>query len=325
MLGGLANIEASALGRTWSRIQSGELPGYGNFGHIAKSKKQALPPNVARVGRAQGPHTIIFLILFILPVLFPIPDLGAERIRYGVQVASFKEASRAAVAVESLKQQGYRAFHRRELVPKHGVWHRVYLAGFADKTQARSFAAGLKANGVISDYYIRTLDPTDLAASSGLGVQKPVERAKNRAEPNGHPIRLESKTEKTGTVHSDCAPRPCPGDDLLEVRSLFSPNDHETGQTEPPLELEGSEAASENGKAEAQGPPPGHRVEADSGFGPRVRPTRLATWDVGGYDLVPFFSSGRVEDHYGWGKSAGGYDSDLGQEAILGLSLVTPF
>ena len=278
--------------------------------------------------------SVFFLILLILSVGSP-RNTHAQDTRYGIQVAAFKQASLAAKEVETLKQKGYQAFYRQENLKDRGVWYRVYLAEFSNRDQARHCATGLKADGAISEFYIRAIsapDPshrtanqTDQYDSTGLHFRVPGERDKTGTVSSRRSTRLQTKTEKDAPVLGDCASRPASGEHLLEVRSPLSPNAFNTFASTPTIEAGGDATPKGNSQAEVKDPPSQRPDKNISPFGPRVRPTTLATWDLGGTDLVPFFSSGRVEDHYGWGKSAGGYDHDLGQEAMLGLSLVAPF
>lgn len=283
-----------------------------------------------------GLANILFCLILMTLSVVASRHLYAKDAWYGIQVASFKKAAQASRAVEALKQKGYLAFFRRESLKNQGVWHRVYLASFPNRNQARQCAAALKAKGTISDYHIRTIpDPdqsglaigaTDQYGTSGLDFLLPVERYETATNQKRRSTPIQLKAEHPGTVHPDCTSLPSSGDDLLEMRSLFSPNYHQAGLTGTTIDLSPREASMKSGsQAVGHDLPSRNREEAGAAFGPRVRPTSLTTWNVGGPDLVPFFSSGRVEDHYGWGKSAGGYDHDLGQEAILGLSLIAPF
>jgi cell division septation protein DedD len=64
--------------------------------------------------------------------------------RWAIQVASMKDAAAADKMVEQLKQKGYPAYRFGAAVPGKGVWHRIRVGPFKDKTDAEKKLIRLK-------------------------------------------------------------------------------------------------------------------------------------------------------------------------------------
>jgi len=86
--------------------------------------------------------------------------------RYTLQVSSSREASDAADQVASLKARGLYAVSSYESVEGKGMWYRVYAGRFETRKEAEAAGARLKADGIISGYWIRVLKGADELASS---------------------------------------------------------------------------------------------------------------------------------------------------------------
>lgn len=84
-----------------------------------------------------------------------------------IQVSSFRRMKGAAQAVSTLKRHGVEAFSRYEAVSGKGMWHRVYIGRFGTRQDAKKMASKLKAQGIISTYWIKALErPKTLVGDS---------------------------------------------------------------------------------------------------------------------------------------------------------------
>lgn len=75
------------------------------------------------------------------------PDLkkpSQDRKKYTVQVASIRDPKDADRLVDRLKKQGYPAYRSIGLIPDKGIWYRVRVGYFKDRTEADSTLKRLK-------------------------------------------------------------------------------------------------------------------------------------------------------------------------------------
>ncbi|MBU0469644.1 MAG: SPOR domain-containing protein [Candidatus Omnitrophica bacterium] len=74
---------------------------------------------------------------------------------YAVQVASFKDSSRAKQDVENLTKKGYKAYSLPANLGSKGTWHRVYIGKFDTKNSAMLFLQEIKKD--FADSFIRKI------------------------------------------------------------------------------------------------------------------------------------------------------------------------
>jgi hypothetical protein len=86
---------------------------------------------------------------------------------YTIQVSSSREEQDAARQVAILNTHGLAAVSSYEAVEGKGMWYRVYVGRFRTVKEAEAAASRLKADGIISGYWIKDLkDPDAMPASS---------------------------------------------------------------------------------------------------------------------------------------------------------------
>jgi len=86
---------------------------------------------------------------------------------YTIQVGSSREEQDAAKQVAILNTHGLAAMSSYEAVEGKGMWHRVYVGRFRTVKEAEAVASRLKADGIISGYWIKDLkDPDAMPVSS---------------------------------------------------------------------------------------------------------------------------------------------------------------
>ena len=81
---------------------------------------------------------------------------------YTIQVSSFKKAQEAATEVAILETHGLTAISSYEAVKGKGMWYRVYVGRFGTREEAETTAFRLKAEGIISGYWIKILEDSDV-------------------------------------------------------------------------------------------------------------------------------------------------------------------
>ena len=106
------------------------------------------------------------MIKFILVILLALVDLphpvSAETTAsYAIQVDAFKDLQRAEKRTEFLRAKGLDAFWKEERPGGKARRYVVYIGTYASRDEARKEAKRLKQEGVLVDYFIRTLDSTD--------------------------------------------------------------------------------------------------------------------------------------------------------------------
>jgi DedD protein len=75
---------------------------------------------------------------------------SSSRVRYTLQVASYPDKDGAEHDVKKLKQNGYAAFIVAAEVPGKGVWYRVRLGSFSNKSSAEKLQKDVHAKQGIS-------------------------------------------------------------------------------------------------------------------------------------------------------------------------------
>ncbi len=101
--------------------------------------------------------------------------------RVAIQVSSFRKARDAVREVAHLRARGVDAVSSYEAVRGKGMWHRVYVPGFATIKEARDAARKLKKRRVISGYWIRHVRGGQSGArSDGPPLATPVAQAEPR-------------------------------------------------------------------------------------------------------------------------------------------------
>ncbi|MBN1626215.1 MAG: SPOR domain-containing protein, partial [Deltaproteobacteria bacterium] len=96
----------------------------------------------------------------ILGLTASVPAIGADALpdsTYTIQVSSSREAEGADKHVAALKAHGLNAVSSYEAVEGKGMWYRVYVGRFRTKHEAETVASGMKAEGIISGYWIKEL------------------------------------------------------------------------------------------------------------------------------------------------------------------------
>ena len=102
---------------------------------------------------------------------------------YTVNLASFRQKTRAHRYVEDLKKQGFEAFEWEVEIPETGRWHRVSIGSFSTLKQAQLFAKELEQKGFKT--FIARL-PTD-QKPAGFSKSKMEERATSTDQEHGSP------------------------------------------------------------------------------------------------------------------------------------------
>ena len=60
---------------------------------------------------------------------------------FQIQVASFRDQPEAQAYVEELRLRGYTAYRESAHIPGRGLWHRVRIGPFKDKSKALAYKA----------------------------------------------------------------------------------------------------------------------------------------------------------------------------------------
>jgi len=107
----------------------------------------------------------VFLILLAL-VALPQPVLGETPGSYAIQVDVFKDLQRAKKGTELLKKKGLDAFWKEEKQAGKTSRYMVYIGPFESREEAREEAKRLKQEGILPDYSIKSLKPSDQAEPS---------------------------------------------------------------------------------------------------------------------------------------------------------------
>jgi len=92
-------------------------------------------------------------------------ELGIKEItndikgKYTIQISSYQSEQEAKKIAAELYDSGYKlAYYREAEVPGKGVWYRVGIGFFRQKSSAETFAEMLKKQGKIASYLIRKID-----------------------------------------------------------------------------------------------------------------------------------------------------------------------
>ena len=123
---------------------------------------------------------IKLVFLTLLPLLaLPLPVSGETTASYAIQVDVFKDLQNATKRTELLKEKGLDAFWKEET--RHGESRRyiVYIGRYPSRDEARKEAKRLKQEGLLVDYWIKTLKPAD----PGIPSQESKESAAEETEP----------------------------------------------------------------------------------------------------------------------------------------------
>ncbi len=76
----------------------------------------------------------------------PAPKTVAQKGRFSIQVAAVQNAQSAEQLAARLRKKGYRAYRLRSEVTGKGVWYRVRVGAFEDRSAADRVLAKLKAD-----------------------------------------------------------------------------------------------------------------------------------------------------------------------------------
>ena len=84
----------------------------------------------------------------------PKPEIAAKPVakptdhkgRFAIQIAAVQDARNAEKLVTQLRKKGYRAYQIRSEVAGKGVWYRVRVGAFKDRTEADKMLAKLKGD-----------------------------------------------------------------------------------------------------------------------------------------------------------------------------------
>ncbi len=152
--------------------------------------------------------------LFILLSLSII--VAAQSGKYTVQLEAAPTQADAEQRVKALKAKGVEAYILKSQVPGKGTFYRVRVGMFPNANEARQFAASLKQQGLIPDFFIAPFErPKDEVASVGnVAAKKPIAPANK--EPETEPPTPIAKNEtpietpKAGTQNND-PPASTPG------------------------------------------------------------------------------------------------------------------
>lgn len=92
-------------------------------------------------------------------------ELGIKEItneikgKYTIQVSSHQDEEEAKRVAAELYKSGYKlAYYMEAEVPGKGMWYRVGIGFFKQKSSAETFAEMLKKQGKIASYLIRKID-----------------------------------------------------------------------------------------------------------------------------------------------------------------------
>lgn len=119
-----------------------------------------------------------FLILVAL-VALPHPVSGQTTASYAIQVEAFKDLQKATKKTELLKKKGLDAFWKEVRPSGKARRYIVYIGNYESRDEARKEARRLKQEGVLVDYSIKSLKPSDQGRSS----QKQKEPVPKETEP----------------------------------------------------------------------------------------------------------------------------------------------
>jgi len=71
-------------------------------------------------------------------------------LRYTVQIAAYPEKGLAEDEVRKMKKRGYAAFIASSELPGKGMWHRVRLGSFLNRTAAEKLQKDIRAKEGVS-------------------------------------------------------------------------------------------------------------------------------------------------------------------------------
>jgi cell division septation protein DedD len=112
----------------------------------------------------------------VLPAPPSAPKVTEKKMEdgYYLQVSAAKEEESARTEVDGIKKTGREAFYRYETVKDTGSWYKVYVGGYASKSEAMKDGLEMKKSGLISAYYLKRLGKI-------TGTPKPQVQVKNDA------------------------------------------------------------------------------------------------------------------------------------------------
>jgi len=94
-----------------------------------------------------------------------------------IQVIALKDEAKAAHALNRLKSHDLGAFMRHEAVGDKGQWYRIYVGQFTSRKEATQFAQKIKDQGIISDFWVKTItiftEPDSTPLMAGKLTEKP--------------------------------------------------------------------------------------------------------------------------------------------------------
>jgi len=102
----------------------------------------------------------VFLILLAL-VALPHPVSGETLTSYAIQVDVFNDLQRAKKKTALLEKKGLDAFWKEEKRAGRAKRYIVYIGNYESREEAREVAKRLKQEGVLPDYFIKTLKSAD--------------------------------------------------------------------------------------------------------------------------------------------------------------------
>jgi hypothetical protein len=123
---------------------------------------------------------MIKLLLLILSVLLlsPCPVSGQSGSSSAIQVETFKEMQKAVKKTESLKKKGLDAYWKETRPSGKPARYVVYIGNYESRDEAQKEARRLKQEGVIADYSIKAMKPSE----QGKPPQEPKEAAPRKTE-----------------------------------------------------------------------------------------------------------------------------------------------
>lgn len=77
---------------------------------------------------------------------------------YTLQVASFRSPKEAQKYARFLGSRGYEALVKRVVLPKKGIWYRIYVGRFKTFQEAKEFGTTLQKKEKIKTYYITRIE-----------------------------------------------------------------------------------------------------------------------------------------------------------------------
>jgi len=83
----------------------------------------------------------------------------AEQPYFSLHIGSFRNLQNASTEVERLKSSELDGFWKKVAIPGKGEWFRVYVGRHKTRDEALVSGKGLKAKGIIEDFFVHELKP----------------------------------------------------------------------------------------------------------------------------------------------------------------------